>query len=138
MIHHGTHPVSPSSLDDCVRFYAILRFHRVPEPPGIAGRAVWLERHCTQIKLMVEAGAGSVEAGSTAEAAGARSVEAGSTAVSGHVALVVDEYEATLETLRASGHEVQSRPEHWGSPRAYVQDPAGHRVELMAWAPRGG
>jgi catechol 2,3-dioxygenase-like lactoylglutathione lyase family enzyme len=119
-----------------VRFYAILGFHRVPEPPGIAGRAVWLERHGTEIHLMVEVGAGWLEAASTA--AGAGSVEAGSTAVSGHAALVVDEYEATLETLRASGHEVQSRPEHWGSPRAYVQDPAGHRVELMAWAPRGG
>jgi catechol 2,3-dioxygenase-like lactoylglutathione lyase family enzyme len=133
MIHHVTHPVSPSSVDDCVRFYAILGFHRVPEPPGIAGRAVWLEHHGTQIHLMPEAGVGLPEAGMGLVEAGM-----GSTTVSGHVALVVDEYEATVETLRASGHDVRSRHEHWGSPRAYVQDPAGNRVELKAWAPRGG
>jgi hypothetical protein len=56
MIHHVTHPVRPSSLDDCVQVYAILGFNRVPEPPGIAGRAVWLERHGTQLHLVVEVG----------------------------------------------------------------------------------
>ena len=40
-----------------------------------------------------------------------------------------------LEHLRAAGHAPEPRREHWGSPRACVRDPEGHRVELMAFAP---
>ena len=45
------------------------------------------------------------------------------------------DYPATLDRLRAAGHEVVPRTEHWGSPRTFVQAPGGHRVELMAAAP---
>lgn len=126
MIHHVTHLVSPSSLDDCVRFYAFLGFRRVPEPAGITGRVVWLEHQGTQIHLMPEAGLAPAGSGAVSGAA------------TGHVAVVVDEYEATVAALRGAGHRVQARREHWGAPRAYVHDPAGHTVELMAWAPGGG
>ena len=37
--------------------------------------------------------------------------------------------------LRDAGHDVEPRAEHWGSPRAYVRDPAGNLVELMAFPP---
>jgi catechol 2,3-dioxygenase-like lactoylglutathione lyase family enzyme len=53
----------------------------------------------------------------------------------GHVGVLVDDYDATLNRLDRAGHQVEPRRPHWGSPRAYVRDPAGHVVELMAWAP---
>ena len=54
----------------------------------------------------------------------------------GHLAVVVDAYERTLERLRADGFDPEPRAEHWGAPRAFVRDPAGNRVELMAAPPR--
>jgi catechol 2,3-dioxygenase-like lactoylglutathione lyase family enzyme len=51
------------------------------------------------------------------------------------VALVVEPYEETLDRLRDAGFSIDPRREHWGSPRAYVRDPASNLVELMAKAP---
>ena len=53
----------------------------------------------------------------------------------GHFALVLPDYHAVLERLRDAGHDVDPRREPWGSPRAYVRDPAGNLVELMASPP---
>jgi catechol 2,3-dioxygenase-like lactoylglutathione lyase family enzyme len=53
----------------------------------------------------------------------------------GHVAVVAEDYDATLLALREAGFEAQPRTQHWGSPRAFVRCPAGHRVEVMAVAP---
>ena len=114
VIHHVTRQIPPSSLSDCLSFYAILGFERVPEPPGVGDRAVWLGSGASQIHLMPTADAKPD---------------------CGHVAVIVDDYPATVEALRHAGHAVDSRREHWGSPRAYVRDPAGHTVELMAWPP---
>jgi catechol 2,3-dioxygenase-like lactoylglutathione lyase family enzyme len=108
--------VAPATLEECVRFYGVLGFRPVPVPAGIAGRALWLERGGTQIHLMPRDDA-QVQ--------------------SGHVGVVVERYEGTIEQLRAEGHEIDPRTAHWGSPRAYVRDPAGHLVELMAFAPDG-
>jgi catechol 2,3-dioxygenase-like lactoylglutathione lyase family enzyme len=114
MIQHVTRHVPPSELQPCVDFYEVLGFESVPVPPGIADRALWLERRGTQIHLMPVPDAGPV---------------------TGHVGVVVEAYEDTVDQLRQGGHEVEPRAEHWGSPRAYVHDPAGNLVELMAWAP---
>ena len=51
---------------------------------------------------------------------------------------VVDDYAATLDRLRAAGHPVKPRPEHWGAPRAFITSPGGHRVEVMAAPPPAG
>jgi catechol 2,3-dioxygenase-like lactoylglutathione lyase family enzyme len=53
----------------------------------------------------------------------------------GHVAVVVADFDATIAKLGVAGFEADRRKEHWGSPRAFVRSPAGHRVELMAFAP---
>ncbi len=95
-------------------FYALLGFEAVEPPATLADRAVWLEREGTQVHLQ------------RAEAPGPRG---------GHFAIVADRYEETLAALRSAGHEPESRPEHWGEPRAFVRDPAGNRVEIMAAAP---
>ena len=80
-------------------------FTPVPVPPGIAGRAVWLERKAGGIRTQI---------------------------------LLAPSDEAVPEqALRDAGHEVEPRRAHWGSPRAYVHDPAGNLVELMSWPPGG-
>jgi catechol 2,3-dioxygenase-like lactoylglutathione lyase family enzyme len=114
MLQHVTCEIPRETLDQCVWFYGTLGFREVPAPEGIAGRAVWLEHARTQIHLRPVAEASPP---------------------SGHVGIVVDSYEKTLERLRAAGLEIDRRRPHWGSPRVYVHDPAGNLVELMAWGP---
>ncbi len=114
MIHHVARHIPPSQLDRCVDFYGLLGFHQVPAPAGIAGRAVWLEHGGTQIHLLLDERA---------------------TPDPGHIAVLLDDYPGTVESLAATGTAVEPRQEHWGSPRAYVRDPAGNLVELIAFAP---
>jgi len=114
MIQHVAREVDAADIPSCLSFYALLGFAQVPVPDGLVGRAVWLERGDTQVHLLL--------------ADDAR-------AERGHIAVVVDDYEATMQALRAAGHEVDPRREHWGSPRANIYDPAGHLVEVMAFAP---
>lgn len=114
MLQHVTHPVPPSKLEDCLDFYRLLGFEPVPVPEGIAGRARWLQHGAGQIHLMLD------------DHAGPRP---------GHVGLIVEDYEQTIAALRRRGHEIEPRQPHWGSPRAYVHDPAGNLVEIMAFGP---
>ena len=88
MLQHVTREVQPSTLPECVRFYAILGFEPVPTPSGVDGRAVWLappgDRYGAQIHLLTNDDARPQL---------------------GHVAFVVPAYEATVARLR----EMQSR-----------------------------
>jgi catechol 2,3-dioxygenase-like lactoylglutathione lyase family enzyme len=49
-----------------------------------------------------------------------------------HPALVVDDFAALVRTLRAAGHEVVSDAPIDGHERAFVDDPFGNRIELIA------
>ena len=118
MIQHVAFEVGRDRWDACVDFYALLGFERVTPPPSLADRAAWVQRGPTQVHLMA--------------------VEEPTVLPRGHVAVVVDEYDATLGAVRNAGHDVEPRAEHWGSPRAYVRDPAGNLVELMAFPPDRG
>jgi len=114
VIQHVTRQIPPNSLDSCVGFYELLGFERAPQPPSLAERAVWLELGATQLHLMPMPDAEPER---------------------GHIAIVVPDYDGLRKTLAEAGHEVEPRREHWGSPRAYVRDPAGNIVELIAFAP---
>lgn len=114
MIQHVTRQIPPAKLEACVEFYGLLGFVSVDPPAAVAGRAVWLQLGATQLHLMIVADA-------TPEA--------------GHVAIVADAYAATVEHLQRAGHEIEPRRAHWGAARAYVRDPAGNLVELMAAPP---
>ena len=121
MIQHVTRQISPAQLESCVRFYAILGFEPVAMPPSLEGRAVWLAQPDPDAACPQRPNPPDAERGCAPE--------------QGHVAFVLDGYEAVLERLREAGFEVQPRREHWGAPRAYVRDPAANLVELMAAAP---
>ncbi len=94
-----------ADIDAEVGFWERLGFTAVPAPNPDTR---WLERAGTQVHLQRRA----------------------ATAVAGHVAVVVEDYERIREELGG-----EPREEHWGAPRTQVRSPAGHLVELMAWAP---
>ena len=116
MLHHVSIPVKSGLLDECEAFYAALGFTRIAPPEAVAGRARWLERSRSQIHLLIDEDAMPLPGGS-------------------HLALIVEDYDAATAALRELGAEVEPRRRHWGAPRAYVRDPAGNLVEIMAWAP---
>ena len=115
VIHHVALEVAPAQERACIAFYSLLGFREVDPPGSLADRAAWLEREDTQIHLL-----------RTDEPAALPQ---------GHAAVVVPRYEQTLQELQAAGHEPEPRSAHWGSPRAFVHDPAGNRVELMEFPP---
>lgn len=115
MLQHVTLELRRDQVRECVAFYELLGFEPEQPPESLRDRAAWLRHGATQVHLMW--------------------VDDPVVAPRGHVAVVPLDYEATLEALRAAGHEVEGRREHWGSPRSYVHDPAGHLVELMASPP---
>jgi catechol 2,3-dioxygenase-like lactoylglutathione lyase family enzyme len=114
MLHHAGIEVAPADLERSVELWQALGFERV-EPPATLSEFVWLERGGTQIHLMP--------------------ADEPIVPPRGHVAVAVADFESTVAALRELGFEVERRREHWGSPRAVVIAPGGHRVELMAAAP---
>lgn len=125
MIEHVSFTLSRQDAAACAGFYELLGFARVEPPAGLRERSIWLRSGPTSIHLMFRERDGAEISASPPSAAG-------------HIALVVPNYAATLGALQAAGVRVEPRSEYWGSPRAYVLDPAGNTVELMASAPELG
>jgi catechol 2,3-dioxygenase-like lactoylglutathione lyase family enzyme len=98
-----------------LRFWAALGFERVEPPPSLAARATWVQRGPTQVHFLW--------------------ADEPVVTPQGHVAVVAEDYEATLAALREAGHEPEPRAEHWGVPRSYVRSPGGHLIEVMAAPP---
>jgi catechol 2,3-dioxygenase-like lactoylglutathione lyase family enzyme len=114
-LQHVSVEVEPEKIAACVAFYELLGFRPVDPPASLAKRAAWVERGGTQIHLMRRDDPVRLPAG--------------------HLAVVVADYERTLDRLRAEGFGPEARDEHWGAPRSFVRDPAGNRVELMSAPP---
>ena len=115
MIGHVAIEVPERQRDACVAFWALLGFTPVTTPPALAARSAWVQRGATQVHLLF--------------------ADEPVVPREGHIAVVVDDHEATLRALRAAGFDPRPRTEYWGSPRAFVRSPSGHRVEVMAFAP---
>jgi catechol 2,3-dioxygenase-like lactoylglutathione lyase family enzyme len=159
LIHHVTRVVDRAQVEPCGAFYEILGFRRVAVPEGIADRAVWLEAGVADGGAGPGGGDGPHDGGAGpgggdgphdggADGGDSLPAPAGGQQIhlmfgddpspeAGHLALVCPDYDATVDALRAAGHDVEPRREHWGSPRAFVRDPSGDLVELMAWPPGG-
>ena len=117
MIQHVAIETPAAKVDEQVAFYELLGFSRVEPPPSLAARATWVEREGTQVHLLL--------------------TDEPVVPPSGHLAVVAPDYDTVLAALRDAGHDPEPRSEHWGSPRLFVRDPAGHRVEVMAHPPAG-
>ena len=117
MIQHVALETRRADAEAAEAFWRLLGFEPVEPPPSLRERAAWLQLGSTQVHLLW-----SDEPVAPPE---------------GHAAVVIADYEGTLERLREAGHEVEPRSEHWGAPRAFVRAPGGHRVEVMAAPPAG-
>lgn len=115
MLQHVTLELSLGDVERSVEFWELLGFAPVEPPPALAETFTWMERGGTQIHL--ERNASPV------------------VPPHGHAAVVVEDFDATVERLRGAGFEVAPGREHWGAPRAKAIAPGGHVVELMAAAP---
>jgi len=115
VIAHVAIEVRARDVAACVRFWALLGFEGAAVPPALQERSTWVQSRGMQIHLL--------------------HAEQPEIPREGHVAVVAADYDATLQTLREAGFEPQPRTPYWGSPRSFVRCPAGHRVEVMAFAP---
>jgi catechol 2,3-dioxygenase-like lactoylglutathione lyase family enzyme len=122
VIDHVNFQMPEPVAHECAAFYELLGFARVEPPTALAGRALWLSGRGALIHLQF----GGTDGTDISELA-----QPGV----GHVGIVVPDYAAVTASLRAAGVESEPRSEHWGSPRCYVRDPAGNRLELMEFAP---
>jgi catechol 2,3-dioxygenase-like lactoylglutathione lyase family enzyme len=114
-LQHVSLEVPADRLADCVAFWQLLGFEPVQLPEQFSGQVAWVHRGGTSIHLIV--------------------TEKPIVPATGHAAVVLDPYEAGLDRLRTAGFEPEARTEYWGAARAYVRDPAGHTVEVMAAPP---
>lgn len=104
----------PSGMENEARaFYRdLLGIPEVPKPPHLAKRGgAWFERGALKIHLGVEA-----------DFRPARKA---------HPALLVDDLDALVARLKASGVKVIDDEPLEGYARVYVADPFGNRIELM-------
>ena len=115
MLQHVALEVRPDDGERCAAFWELVGFDRVEPPPALADRTIWVQRDGTQIHLL--------------------HTDDPVAPPQGHAAVVVEDYDSVLAALRDHGFDPEPRTEHWGAPRSFVRDPAGHRVELMAAPP---
>jgi len=115
-VHHVALETRPADVDACLAFYRVLGFRETPPPPSLEGRTAWLERQGLHVHLLL--------------------TDDPVVPPRGHFAVALDDYEGTIADLVRGGHEPpEARPRHWGAPRSFARDPAGHLVELMASPP---
>src|SRR5215203_2177252 len=114
MLHHIGIEVAPADVEAAAGFFKLIGFARV-EPPPTLSEHTWLGRAGTQVHLMPE--------------------EEPTVPSSGHLAVVVADFDKTVARLRERGFSVESKREPWGAARALAIAPGGHRVELMAAPP---
>ena len=117
MLQHVALEVRRQDVPACLAFWRLLGFAQVEPPETLRDRAAWVQNGPTQIHLLF---AGDPVA-----------------PPEGHPAVVASDYERVLADLRDAGFHPEPRREHWGAPRCFVRDPAGHRVEVMAAPPPG-
>lgn len=115
MLQHVSLEIPPAEAEAAVEFWRLLGFEPVDSPEPLGGYVTWVEREGTQIHLI--------------------HTDAASVPVLGHVAIVVDDFEATFAAVGDAGHEIEESRQLWGARRAFAIGPGGHRVELMASPP---
>lgn len=114
-IQHVSIEVDAALISEEVAFWRLLGFDRVEPPEGIGSGSVWMQAGGRQVHLLPK--------------------PAPALPGSGHLALVEEDFEGTVEALAQAGFEVVPGAEYWGSPRAKATSPSGHLVELMESPP---
>ena len=99
-------------MEQELAFWALLGLAEAERPPGLILAGRWVRREGIDVHLL--------------------EVDAPVVPPVSHVAIVLDDYDAVVERLRAAGHTAEGRTEYWGAPRTKVESPTGHVVEVMA------
>jgi catechol 2,3-dioxygenase-like lactoylglutathione lyase family enzyme len=115
-LDHVQLAMPPGREDEAESFYAgLLGLERVPKPEPLAARGgCWFVRGGVTLHLGVE--------------------EDFRAARKAHPALVVRDLAALTAALEAAGVTVRPNPDRAPGEGAYVDDPFGNRIELMAEA----
>ena len=114
-LQHTSLEIRRADVEAELRFWALLGFDHVETPSGLGDRATWVARDGTHIHLL--------------------HADEPTVMPRGHVAILADDYDATLGRLRDAGLDFEPDDEFWGAARGFVRTPAGHRVEVMAAPP---
>jgi len=114
-LQHTSLEIRRDDVEAELRFWALLGFDHVDTPSGLGSRATWVARDGTHIHLL--------------------HADEPTVMPRGHVAILANDYDATLARLRDAGFDVEPAEELWGAARGFVRTPAGHRVEVMAAPP---
>ncbi|HAM02217.1 MAG TPA: glyoxalase [Acidimicrobiaceae bacterium] len=103
----------PGGEAEAVRFYqGLLGLGRQPKPPVLAARGgCWFSNGSVSVHLGVEPGFVPAR--------------------KAHPALVVDGFDALVESLVSAGYPVQPDAAVPGVRRGYVDDPFGNRIEIV-------
>ena len=106
-LDHVSLELPPDRLADCVSFWSLLGFEPVQLPDEFAGRVAWVIRGRTAIHLIV----------------------------TDDDPVIRPPRRGDVGSVAAAGFEPEPQTEYWGAARAFVREPAGHRVEVMAAGP---
>jgi catechol 2,3-dioxygenase-like lactoylglutathione lyase family enzyme len=112
-IHHVNVVVRPGQTDSVVSFYVdVLGLRRTTKPTeGVAQSGAWFDvDDRTQVHV---------------------SEREGDVHPQSHFGLVVDDYDAVLTRVAASGASFEEQADIFGGRRGFTRDPAGNRVELL-------
>ena len=114
-IQHISLEVRSDLIAEETAFWRTIGFVRVGKPAGVGESSIWVQAGDQQVHLLPKAD--PVQPGT------------------GHVALVLDDFERTIGTLRADGFEIVPGEQYWDSPRVKITAPSGYPVELMESPP---
>src|SRR4029079_16646820 len=92
-----------------IAFWALLGFDHVDVPEGLRGVAAWVASSVTPIHLLYD--------------------DAPTVAPRGRVAILADDYDATVASVREAGFEFRAGDELWGAPRGFVRRATRHEGE---------
>ena len=108
------HITTPEELEDkVVEWYeGVLGLQQVDKPEGTLPKGTWFRAGAQEIHLSKDEHNPPKDA---------------------HFGLVVDDFAAAIEVLRATGCHIEQAANIPGRRRCYTRDPAGNRIELLAF-----
>lgn len=106
---------TPDDLEDVVLGWYLdcLGLEPIEKPPGTRDKGAWFQIGEQQVHITIDEHNPPKKA---------------------HFGLVVDDYEAVVDALRAAGSHLEQATDIPGRRRFYTRDPAGNRIEIIAIA----
>jgi catechol 2,3-dioxygenase-like lactoylglutathione lyase family enzyme len=128
-LHHVTVTTPPEKVGDMIEFYENLcDLTPLAVPEGLRDRAIWYEMLGTdngaQLHIYI-----------TRESRPLRSGAHVAFAVASNNPYGREVYDRVVALAKLKGIFLGDGTQYWGSPRAYILDPAANRVEVFQFSP---